>query len=908
MNTLLDFLTCVWHPGSYFYCLGELTTERKNVRHHFNNSIEDSAIIGAQLSKKESNLFFSPAVFGSESRKAVDALGAFSFWLDLDVGGSDSDKKYPSYDAAVKALEKFIERTNLPRPLTVCSGYGLHAYFLIDSFIPKEQWKDAAKNLATLTNALGLLVDTTRTQDIASLMRLPFSKNWKDREHPRDAFIAGPGDDPVSFDFFSTLLIRLLSGAILKEPKRHSAAKTNDDFLPPPVEFLPFDALEVAERCPQLAHMRDTKGNIPEPLWYANLQVLKFARDGATLAHKWSEGHPDYSFEETERRLERLDSMSGPTTCGKFESINPSLCDGCSYKDKVSTPAQTKPVLPEVKRGDIPYEPPYPFRRTVQGIFTKSPKGVPILVFPGDLYVYDRFDDLATKKQLLGIRASFGGRTVERLIESNATKSPAELFVALFNAGIPVDNEKSKLLLNYIVRCTNELVTVKGEATILTSRLGWQRDYAYVLGDYRVEADGSITQGGISPAIAQRAEGFGRKGTLEGWIEGVKVFSKPGNEALAFGFLCGFGSPLIQFSNVEGSTVSLFGPSGRGKTTALYGASSVFGDPVALKIGLNDTANSRVSRIATYNSMCATYDEITMIEEKELTSLLYAQTSGREKDRLRQDSTPIEARSWRSLLLVSSNDSLVEKLGIGSRHKAVAVRLLELPVSDAQMTQQEGAQAAALMRQHYGHAGAIFAQYIVKHREDLQRKILETIKIVSQDLGCIGEERFWTSTFSVVMVGAYAAKDLGLLPDFDLERIFGYAKGQFVTMRKSIKDMSGDKVQFLNDFITQTITGRLVVRKENGRFVVLDEPKMGLVQRYEADSKKLFISKTVLKGHLQKAHISIKEFEEELLASGVLIRAGAVKNLTIGWEGKESPSATRCYEFDASHTKLELEE
>jgi hypothetical protein len=47
--------------------------------------------------------------------------------------------------------------------------------------------------------------------------------------------------------------------------------------------------------------MRDTRGDIPEPYWYAGIQLMCHAVEGDELIHKWSEGYAGYSRAETDR-------------------------------------------------------------------------------------------------------------------------------------------------------------------------------------------------------------------------------------------------------------------------------------------------------------------------------------------------------------------------------------------------------------------------------------------------------------------------------------------------------------------------------------------------------------------------------------------------------------------------------
>ena len=134
---------------------------------------------------KESNvdLYFAPPEYKTaDSRKASNAAGASAFWLDVDVGEekAKSGKGYASIEEAKQALPEFCMKASLPSPnYVVCSGSGLHVYWVLTDFIEREQWQATARQLKALTKAHGFLADDSRTADIASVLRVPGTKNFK---------------------------------------------------------------------------------------------------------------------------------------------------------------------------------------------------------------------------------------------------------------------------------------------------------------------------------------------------------------------------------------------------------------------------------------------------------------------------------------------------------------------------------------------------------------------------------------------------------------------------------------------------------------------------------------------------------------------------------------------------------
>ena len=153
-------------------------------------SLDEALRRAAELPQGEFDMYLSPAEFaaGAQTRKAQDVVCVRGVWLDIDVGLSKAEQGqgYATLDEAKVAVKAFRIAAGLPRPThVVCSGSGLHVYWVVDAPIEPVQWLVYAKMFKALTKSLGLLADPTRTADIASLMRVPGTFNFKDQAKPR---------------------------------------------------------------------------------------------------------------------------------------------------------------------------------------------------------------------------------------------------------------------------------------------------------------------------------------------------------------------------------------------------------------------------------------------------------------------------------------------------------------------------------------------------------------------------------------------------------------------------------------------------------------------------------------------------------------------------------------------------
>jgi hypothetical protein len=262
--------------------------------------------------------YFACAAFKTEANRTADnAAGAQGFWFDVDCG---PDKAYPDKCAAAAALRDFCRSTQLPRPsIIIDSGNGLHCYWLSGEPIGKEQWREKAERLKALARAKGFKPDPNRTADIASVMRVPGTKNWKDPSNPKRVTILSAS---YEHDFSSFVAALEVDG--LPVPVEGSAHRIRN--------FPPSSADKIIERCATLKHVANVRGAVSEPLWRDMLGVIRHTVEGASRCHEWSVGDPRYRPTETQQKIDRW--TAGPTLCETFRASSDAKCQGCTQTCK----------------------------------------------------------------------------------------------------------------------------------------------------------------------------------------------------------------------------------------------------------------------------------------------------------------------------------------------------------------------------------------------------------------------------------------------------------------------------------------------------------------------------------------------------------------------------------------------
>lgn len=163
--------------------------------------VAEAVTLARQYAAKGYDVYHACAEFLlPNTRTANNAKGASALWLDLDCGPdkADAGKGYLNKVDAFLDLMAFCQKSRLPNPTHIVdSGGGLHGYWVFDRTIPADQWRESAHKFKYLTQTLGLKADATRTADIASVLRLPGTLNFK-TDPPR----------PVALLYVASELIR----------------------------------------------------------------------------------------------------------------------------------------------------------------------------------------------------------------------------------------------------------------------------------------------------------------------------------------------------------------------------------------------------------------------------------------------------------------------------------------------------------------------------------------------------------------------------------------------------------------------------------------------------------------------------------------------------------------------------
>ncbi|MCV9378429.1 DUF927 domain-containing protein [Hafnia alvei] len=287
------------------------------------------------------------------------------------------------------------------------------------------------------------------------------------------------------------------------------------------------------------------------------------------------------------------------------------------------------------------------------------------------------------------------------------------------------------LLADHLQRSGNR------ELWSIANATGWQYG-AYIMPDASIigRPERPVLFNGRSAA----AKGYCVKGTVESWKGSVAKLAYR-NPSMMLGIACALSAPLIGLAGADGFGVHLFGGSSAGKTTTANAASSVYGEPDALKLTWYSTALGLVNEAAAHNDGFMPLDEIGQGgNRRAVAESAYALFNGVGKIQGAKEGGNRDLKRWRAMAFSTGEidlESYIRADG-GKINAGQLVRLLNVPISKA--TEFHGyadgkAHADAMKDGYQNNFGAIgrkWIAYLAEHRD-------QAVKVVRDS------ERRWLS-------------------------------------------------------------------------------------------------------------------------------------------------------------------
>ncbi|MHB8388022.1 MAG: DUF927 domain-containing protein [Acidobacteriaceae bacterium] len=841
-----------------------------------------------------------------------------SFYMDLDVKPGNP-RAFESQDAACEALASFCTIIGVPLPMVVSSGGGIHIYWTLDHEILPQVWKQTAEDLKQLAAYHKFNADPAVTADQARVLR-PVG-TWN-----RKASIGRPVElvidsMPVLFLTFRAAVIAALKSAGIKqiEAVRQVEGQTEgiNQAFAVQRDFAPCSGVKVATKCAQLAKIRDTRGCVPEPHWYAAIQLLCHATEGDALIHQWSNGYEGYSEAETNQKIAQVRSQGlGPTLCTTFESRAPGGCDGCPFRGKISSPLQLgtrieslpAPVVQNVTNGEavdvtLP-DAPSPFTRGADGIYVEE-DGITHKIYENDCFPIElAWDEQLGYETMRWRHHSKQEGWKECVLRSSLLARPLEFEAALRDNHIqPLIRNKMAMYADAYIRKLRDEVKLRQ----LFKSQGWKNDESeFVLGDRLYRKDG-FTQAGFSHGAESFLAPFKTRGTLATWRALTSVLDTPGLDAHAFMLLLAFASPLLKLAGRDGFTVNALGDTGIGKSTMARFMCSVYGHPTAAWISREDTALARVQRFGAHSVLPVYMDEATTIDPKELRDVIYMVPTGKSRASMTRDYKLRAGAEWSTIFVTSTNDSLQTKLQIEKENpEAESMRLFEFWFPRVPDFGPVSKMIPSVVLENHGVAGAQYVQNLVAHRDQIRETLLDPetgpVACAERDFGMQDKERFWSQAIATALYGGRLAHTWGII-DFDPDRIRPWLLAETRRMRGDVEQAYVNPITVLANYLNAHVGERLVITELNSGMTTSNyKPGRILSQRYEPAKGVLWAAVNSVKSYIDTHFFNFNEIRTFLASRGILMHTSERKVLGSGTD--YTGAATTCWKINTKHPEL----
>lgn len=965
MSTL-EFLQRVWPDTGVYVLATPFTIPNTDIRTYAQRTYRsiDEVARHARLATAASDVFFGvhtlkePRVWNPQKlNRRTGELGAYEvrtqanmaaakcLFLDLDVGPSIGDRltKYASQAEAISDLKQFCVVTQLPRPMIVSSGGGLHVYWLVDTAISSPEWRPLAARLRQLAEHYGLRADPARTTDTSSVLRVAGTLNHK-RAPARSVDVLHPGTVTAR-----STLEQKVHDAVIRAglqvttvvdvaPRIPSVLGSNigDTYDGPPVSIR-----SVVTVCNQMQRFARLRGNVSEPEWYHSLNIVRFVERGDVLVHKFSEGHPNYDAAATEAKVAQLASRtSGPTSCMKLAEVaGADGCAACAFVGKVKSPlvaARYKdpapaPVVAALTGTTVPPlvipEPPVPYTRMKGGGIavsgkTKEGDETHTVIYEHDLYPVRRLvnDSSAIEQQVWCVVLPREGAK-EFTIDSDALYDRRKFVTTIANHGLYPQASYVQFLMDYMIAYIAELQRCV-DADAQCNHLGWQAEYTqFILPTKVLHADGQIKAAQLSVGASRSSAHVHTKGEFSTQVGLLEFYNHKEYIQNQFFILASLAAPIFYMTGHHGVIINASGEAGASKSTTLYTAASFWGQPELYPInGTNNgaTVRGRNERVTTLANLPICVDEITHMPIKDAVDLAMSITQP--GHRIRLTSEGVERSSSGSykatIMLTTANNSLHGALSMdNAAGTAGSMRVVEILFKAHQRHAKHEADAYwHQLKDHYGHIGEAFVQYVITHTDSVAERVREMMRTIDTSANIQPSERFWSAAIASVLVAGEIVHALGLCP-YDSAAIMEWALTvQIPYMRGVVGEEYSNPLGILAEYLEyisgDTLVGAKMVGSTNITNIVR-APRGQLLAHFDIEEKTMWVLKKGFKDYCVRAGANFLKILDDLVAPRTTASGTASRILTskhtrkvLGAGTEYAKAQSWCFAINMAHPEI----
>lgn len=886
-----DLLTAVLPRGGWFCVVG---IKGDDVRQKLVETREELNTWAKKFVEQKRNVFFGCSKFETGLNRTKDNVKAIkAFWMDIDCspGKEEINPKtgrpdgYVSQEIGLQELTRFCTLIGMPTPHIVNSGRGFHVYWELSEEVLKRDWEPVAHKLRDLCFLHSFYVDGS-VFEAARILRIPGTFNFKGA-NPLPVSVVQVGEITSLEDLKGILHVEYKETIDFEKPTGQLNELTKSLLSNTTKKFNKI-MMRGEEGCLQLLHAYQNQNDVGYDYWRDVLSIAAFCEDSHKASHMMCNKAESYEADKVDAKVKDLQLTGAPHLCSTFEKNNPNGCNGCKWKGKINTPIKLATELniaveeeqteESVVVHKIPAYP-NPYLRGINGGIYLPPgkdEADPVCVYEHDLYVIKLMEEGSSAVALCKLHLPHGV-VKEFAIPLVLVSSKEDLRKELATQGVAASPAQFGYLAGFMTAFIKNLQYVK-RPEIMRTQFGWmENDSKFIIGDREISKDG-IYGSPVSNTTKDIAKHMAPIGSYDKWREVFNMYRLPGLEPHAFAALTAFGAPLFKFTGLKGAIINvIYKLGGTGKSTTLFMCNSVWGHPEALGSIWKDTNNAKIQKLGIMNNLPNTVDEITNITPQDFSDLAYSMSQGRGKDRMDGSSNSLRKNdtTWQTMSLCSANASFYEKLGSNKAGaNAEMLRLFEYTIAPSLVISTEDGKRLfdRQLKENYGHAGDIYAQFLVNNLEEVVQAILNIQDKIDKELRLTPPERFWSAVAACNLAGGIIAKRLGL-HDYDMMAIYKWTTATINSMREEIKPPAEDTYSIIGDYINRHMQNILVVKDEvdsrsTARPLPTLEPKSDLLIRYEPDTKRMYFVTKDFKTDCVEQQISYKDTLKELKEKG----------------------------------------
>lgn len=744
-------------------------------------------------------------------RHQANVVSIRSIFMDLDV----KSKAFASQVAAAKALSDLVASGDIPAPtMLVDSGYGLHAYWVLNRELAPAEWQPLAEGMGRFLQSKGVFLDPLYG-DYSRVLRPPGAWNMKNPETPKQVRIVGRtlahDYDPSLFQKFVPFanvatLNRGGSGASISASMGVAStgaggANTSVVNLLPRlpaiqvsgelsggVEHLsqPVSMTVAVERCAVLrdVNARGGEGD-PEPFWRQALLAASFDPKGREWAHKFSQGHKEYTKESTDAKFDLIlqqraqaGGRVGWPSCTTF-SKHSNACQTCPFQGRIKSPFNLASDDSDLPKG---------YSRKDNMIWKdradEDDNGNPVPAVALSYGLRDAFLEAAPDGLTLNVEVTLTHEKPRRLrlpvVAVNTWRDRVHMIFG--QCGLAISKNQNHLAQEFFVAFIHHLQSVAATGQ-RRQAVGWTKARAGApmfafAGKAWLPSGAFENTSGIDPVLEST---YNTVGSLDAWKQAAGFLVGQNRVDLQVVLASAFAAPLVRFTGQSGMILSAYSPmSGVQKSTAMQIAQAVWGHPVQAMNRVDDTYNAVMHKLGILRHLPLFWDELQTPEQAEagFVKMAFAIVQGTEKSRLTSDVQQRMSGSWATMLVSASNFSMQDTMLRSAKNTTAGLnRVFEIRIQPAKATAVVSTTYASAMvgacQENYGHAGEVYSAMLARDEHLLRARLTRVASDFEAAAASNPEERFWIFTAATIFLGAVLAKSEGLV-DFDLPAMRTY--------------------------------------------------------------------------------------------------------------------------------------